>query len=118
MKLDRTNTILYCSTWDETVDFYRDVIGLETSFENDWFVEFALGPGAFLSIADTARATIPSAHGAGITLGWQVTDLDVERTRLVDRGVACTPIAQRWGARTTYLLDPEGNRIELWSPLD
>lgn len=112
----RSNTILYCRLWGDTVDFYRRVLGLAVSFENDWFVEFALGGNSFVSVADAARATIPSSGGAGITLSWQVADVAAARVALAERGVAVPEIVNRWEAATLFVTDPEGNRIELWSP--
>lgn len=115
MKVERTNTILYCSRWSATVDFYRDVIGLEVVSERHWFVEFRIGPRSFVSVADAAHATIASAHGAGVTLSWQVDDVDLERARLTSHGVRCSPVTRRWGGDCTFLTDPEGTRIELWT---
>jgi catechol 2,3-dioxygenase-like lactoylglutathione lyase family enzyme len=112
----RSNTILYCQLWADTVDFYRRVLGLAVSFENDWFVELVLGGDSFVSVADAARATIPSSGGAGITLSWQVADVAASRLALAERGVAVGEIISRWGAATLFVTDPEGNRIELWSP--
>ncbi len=115
MLITRTNTILYCTAWAESVDFYRDVIGLTSSFENDWFVEFGLGDGSHLSVADVDRATIEAGGGAGITLSWQVPDLAAVCDELAARGVAITAPRSRWNATTVFLHDPDGNRIELWS---
>jgi hypothetical protein len=48
--IKRTNTILYCNYWKETGTFYRDRLGLEIAFQNDWLVEFSLTRTALLSI--------------------------------------------------------------------
>ena len=79
LAIERTNTVLYCERWSETVAFYRSVMGLGVAFENDWFVEFELTASAFLSIADSSRATIAAVQGQGITLTWQVPELGVAR---------------------------------------
>ena len=68
----RANTILYCRAWAATVAFYRHLLGLPVGFENDWFVEFRLNDGAYLSIADARRASIAAVAGQGITLAWQI----------------------------------------------
>lgn len=115
--IQRTNTILYCQKWFETVAFYRETLALPVEFSNDWFVELKLGDAAFLSIADQARATVKTALGAGITLAWQVDNVDKWRTILIEKGVDCTPLKTRWGAIVTYFYDPEGHRIELWQRL-
>lgn len=110
------NTILYCSQWQETVAFYRDHLGLPTTFASTWFIEFALTDTARLSIADERCATIKSSHGAGITLTFQVDDADAlwaEFDQAKLKPTKCRTHA--WGARTFYLRDPEGNRLEIWS---
>lgn len=115
--ITRTNTILYCKKWRETVAFYRDTLELPVETENGWFIEFRLGETAFLSVANEKRASIKTAHGLGITLAWQVENVAGWRSRLLENGVACTSLQERWGALVTYLHDPEGHRIELWQPL-
>jgi catechol 2,3-dioxygenase-like lactoylglutathione lyase family enzyme len=110
------NTILYCRAWQATVAFYRDRLGLPITFESDWFVEFALAPGARLSIADERRATIKSSGGAGITLTFQVEDARAVREALVTAGLEPGPLKEHgWGAWVFYLRDPEGHRLEVWS---
>ena len=93
IEVDRSNTILYCTNWSQTVDFYRTMLGFQVTYENDWFVEFAVGDGSHLSIADAKRATIAPADGAGITLSWRVPDLDRAHRTLLERGAAtgCDP---------------------------
>ncbi len=115
MRINRANTIIYCDRWEETVRFYRDGIRLTVLLEKGWFVEFQLAGSACLSVADAAHASVPSASGAGITLSWQVENIDAVYDRLVAAGIHVTPIKATWGSRTCFLFDPEGNRIELWS---
>jgi len=112
----RTNTILYCRRWQATVDFYRDQMGLPVVFANDWFVEFELTPTSFLSVANAARATIDAVAGQGITLTWQVDDVAVSKAQLEAQGITTTPIQHKWQAQVCYCTDPEGHRLELWTP--
>lgn len=116
MHVSRSNTILYCSQWADTVAFYRDTIGLDSSFENDWFVEFDLHADAHLSVADAAHATVGAGDGSGITLSWQVDDLEAASRRLESLGVTVSAPITRWGGLTVFFHDPSGNRIEFWSP--
>ena len=115
LTIERTNTVLYCERWSQTVAFYRSVIGLSVAFENDWFVEFQLASSSFLSIADASRATIDPVEGQGVTLTWKVADLTAARTLVESKGVAATDIRRRWDADVFYCHDPEGHRIELWA---
>ena len=115
-QITRTNTILYCDRWADTVAFYSDTLGLARTHAIDWFVEVALGDSAHLSLADAARTSIAPGHGAGITLSWQVPNVTAVRLTLVERGVAVSETALRWNANYVEFHDPEGTRIELWSP--
>lgn len=113
--VERTNTVLYCEQWAETARFYRHALGLAVTFENDWFVEFAVCPGAFLSVADASRSSIRPGDGAGITLSWQVADITAVRSSLAATGVSVGEPTRRFGADVFDVFDPAGNRIEFWS---
>jgi predicted enzyme related to lactoylglutathione lyase len=113
--IKRVNTILYCLNWADTVKFYREVIKLSVNHETEWLVEFQLKDNSFLSIADAAFTSINSAKGSGITLSFQVENVDGAHHRLQEMGVSPGPIKPIWGARAFYIFDPEGHRIELWS---
>jgi catechol 2,3-dioxygenase-like lactoylglutathione lyase family enzyme len=115
LNVQGANTILYCRRWQESVRFYRDVLGLTVHHAVDWLVEFQVTQSAFISIADAARATIASADGGGITLSWRVVDLDAAHGKLARAGVSTGPIQPKWGARVFYFRDPEGHRLEFWS---
>lgn len=111
------NTILYCQHWQETVYFYQHGLHLPINFASDWFVEFLLTDTARLSVADERRATIKSSAGAGLTLTFQVADIQAAWQSLYTKGSAPGAIrAHKWGAQVFYLHDPEGHRLEFWSP--
>lgn len=113
-----SNTILYCKKWQETVVFYQDDLGLSVNFSSDWLVEFHLGGTAYLSVADEQRTTIKSSSGAGITITLQVENADEIWRQLRGRGLEVGPIKiHSWGARIFYFHDPEGHRLEIWSPV-
>jgi catechol 2,3-dioxygenase-like lactoylglutathione lyase family enzyme len=119
MHIKTVNTILYCRDWDAMLSFYRDSLNLEVVFFRDWFVEFFLNENARLSIADEKRASIKSSHGKGMTLSINIDDIDSVWNGFEHKGLHPTQIKKHdWGARHFFLLDPEGNRIELWQPID
>jgi catechol 2,3-dioxygenase-like lactoylglutathione lyase family enzyme len=113
--IKRANTILYCRKWQTTVEFYRDILSLPVNLEKEWFVEFHLAGTSFFSIADASSASIKSADGAGVTLSWQVEDIELARGWLHGRGVKTSPVKTIWGARSFYFFDPENHRIEIWA---
>lgn len=117
--VERANVVLYCERFSEAVAFYRSLLGPDSvTFKNDWFVELAVGDGSFVSVADAARATVASSHGAGITLSWQVDDVLVARAALIAAGFDVSPVRTRFGAPVIDLFDPEAHRVELWSRTD
>ena len=111
------NTVLYCRCFQRTLTFYQQTLGLRPGFRTDWFVEFEVAPGACLSVADDRRATVKAAAGAGITVTLRVADVRAFHAQLVARGESPPPVGARpWGAEGFLLRDPEGTRIEIWSP--
>ena len=116
MDIERTNTILYCHQWSETVTFYRNTFDFPITYQTDWFVEFQLAPNSYLSIADESRTTIHSVEGQGITLSWQISNLQETHAAFLEQTIAVSSIRKKWGAYLFYLYDPEGHRIELWQP--
>jgi catechol 2,3-dioxygenase-like lactoylglutathione lyase family enzyme len=116
IRTQRANTILYCRRWPETVSFYRNGLALPVVHATDFLVEFQLTPDSFVSVADAGRATIDSAGGIGLTLAWQVEDVAAVHRGLEAKGITVGPLQVRWGARVFYFHDPEGHRIEIWSP--
>jgi len=117
MEIKTANTILYCRKWKETVSFYKTQLMFQTTTSCEWFVEFKLNESSRLSIADESRTSIGSNNGKGITITLEVDDIEAAYAYLGEIGLNPTSIKDHaWGARVIHLHDPEGNRIEFWSP--
>ncbi len=97
------------------MNFYKTGLSLPIMTSTEWFVEFKLTGTSRLSVADESRASIKSGSGKGITIGMQVRDIERTRTQLEEAELNPTTIKEVWGAKTFYVFDPEGNRIEFWS---
>jgi uncharacterized glyoxalase superfamily protein PhnB len=97
------------------MEFYRDKLKLTTNYESDWFVEFKLTDTSHVSIANESRATIKSGKGAGITLTFEVEDINQTWQYMENSGISPDPIKDKWGSSVFYFRDPEGHRIEVWS---
>ena len=120
-RFDRTNFILYCSHWESTLGFYRETLNLPPVFKNDWFVEFEVNQNTYISIADASKATISPNYGKGITITFQVENmeqLNQLHKHLVEQNVRTTPIQKKWGSFLFHCFDPEGNRLEFWIGVD
>ena len=115
MKIKSTNTILYCTNWEATVEFYRTGLKLPVLSSTEWFVEFKLNESSRVSVADEARTSIKSGGGKGLTLSLQVDDIEQTRMELMEAGITSTPVREVWGSKVIYVHDPEGNRLEFWS---
>ena len=68
-----------------------------------------------MSVADESRTSIKSSSGKGITIGIQVADAISTHAKLKEKALNPTEVKEVWGAKTFYVFDPEGNRIEFWS---
>jgi catechol 2,3-dioxygenase-like lactoylglutathione lyase family enzyme len=117
LQIETANMILYCRRWQETVDFYRHGLKLEITAARDWFIEFRLNDHACLSIADMARTSMQGRPVQGVTIAMKVADIASTHQRLEEAGLHPQAIRDHsWGAKVFYLYDPDGNRLEFWSP--
>lgn len=115
MRIKTANTILYCTRWTETMDFYTSGLNLKQLVNRGWFVEFYLTDSARLSIADESRCSIKSANGKCLTISLGVDDLEAKHRKFEEKKLNPTRIKPLWGSRVFYIYDPEKNRIEFWS---
>jgi len=116
LPIKTSNTILYCEKWRECVSFYKTKLGLSITTENDWFVEFKLTESSRLSVANADKTSLKSNQGNGITITFEVDDIDANYQNLLDAELNPTPVKNhQWGAKVFYLFDPEGHRIEFWA---
>jgi catechol 2,3-dioxygenase-like lactoylglutathione lyase family enzyme len=122
---------LLVGDFERTFRFYREVVGLPTTYPPDAagpYAEFELGGDEYLGLFD--RTLILEAVGRPADsertsddhalLCVSVEDVDDEARRLQDLGVELEePPADRepWGMRTVYVRDPEGNLVEFYGPL-
>lgn len=115
----------------ECFRFYRDVMGFELLMgdENSRYAEFRTGGQTRLAI--TARSILAVVPGVSAEAGastpehlmlvFQVADVDAEAAALKRRGaqLIAEPVDRpEWTVRTAHLRDPEGNLIEVNTPLE
>ena len=118
-------SILFVTDIEESVRFYRDVIGVPFRFSNETYAEFATEGAKF---ALYSRAHLPGLIGRTAPSGeapwpqgevaFMVDDVDSEHERLRSAGVEilAPPTDRPWGERTLHLSDPDGNVVELTRP--
>jgi len=129
LKLD--NVRLLVTKFDETYAFYKDTLGLRPTWgkPGDNYASFALPGGEQIALFRKAlmaealgTAARPSTRGEQDTaaLIFSVDDVDAACAALRGRGVTFVgePKDQEtWGIRAAQFRDPDGNVIELFSPL-
>ena len=105
------------------VDFYELVTGRHFERPNPAFAELVT-PGAG-TLAIGSSETLPLFAGTGLTAGantsaiieFRVDGVDAHRARIGDQAeVVQAPVSLPWGNRAFMLVDPDGNRVNLYEP--
>ena len=106
------------------VGFYETVTGLSARWATEQFAEL-ITPGCTLAVAGVA--TVPlfgdgvavAAENRTAIIEFRVDDVDAEYTRLehVIDEVVQEPKTMPWGNRSLLFRDPDGNLVNLFTPL-
>jgi lactoylglutathione lyase len=113
--------ILFVSDLERSIDFYRDVIGLDFKLKGDGYAEFATKGTKF---ALFERAKLPELIGRDpdseppseprAEVVFVVPDVDAEADHLSRAGaeILSGPVDRPWGHRTVHVADPDGHVVE------
>jgi predicted enzyme related to lactoylglutathione lyase len=116
-RIDLFMTVIRVARWQATVRWYIDVLGLAPLLL-DTAHEFALlsAGGGRVGLQGVKDSHLASSR-ARVRLVFQVADLDIERRRLIDSGVAVgEPIENRdEGYREIRFQDPEGFSLRFFA---
>lgn len=118
---------LFVNDMKTMVTFYRDVIGMNTSWNGEANAEFYTEGTRLIMYGRTDFETM-TLHKYNYPKGFNGTmeiafdfpkfeDVDKEFERLVNAGATpvLEPTDEPWGQRTSYIADPEGNLLEISS---
>lgn len=109
------NAFYWTKEMDESVAFYRDVLGLTMRVRHgeDWS-EFDVG-GTTVALHGTRGMATP---GSGATVVFEVDDLDVTMRALSGRGVAFEGEVREVpeSGRFASFRDPAGNLLQIYEP--
>jgi lactoylglutathione lyase len=101
--------------------FYRDVLGLKTTFGDDEppYASFDAGGGAVAIFERGGQGETVELRqrGDSTVLVLEVDDVDAEVERLGDAVVSGPVDRSDWGGRVAYVRDPSGNLIELFQSI-
>lgn len=126
MKID--HVVLRCARLDETLTFYRDVLGcpVERVVESIGLHQIRAGEslidlvpiGGELAGDGAPRPEAANMHH--VCLRVASPSWDRIREHLLEAGVEFAPLLRRYGAdgfgQSVYIRDPEGNQVELKGP--
>lgn len=108
---------------DRLTDFYERVTGIVPSRPVPIFSEFVTEAGTLAIGSSTTLPLFPGsdlqvAHNLSAIIEFQVDDVDADFARLSAAGIAVLqePTTMPWGNRAMMLADPDGNRVNLYTP--
>ncbi|MFC5947433.1 VOC family protein [Pseudonocardia lutea] len=106
------------------VAFYEDVTGLPADWATPQFAELRT-PAGTLALADTTTVSLfgpgsaePAANRSAI-IEFLVDDVDATYARLADHldDIVTPPTTMPWGNRALLFRDPDGNLVNLFTPV-
>ncbi|WP_030669362.1 VOC family protein [Streptomyces rimosus] len=106
------------------VAFYEDVTGVTAAWSTPEFAELRT-PSGTLAIAGSrtvalfGEGTARAAANHTVITEFRVTDVDAEHRRLASLGRTFVqePTTMPWGNRSLLLRDPDGNLVNLFTPV-
>jgi catechol 2,3-dioxygenase-like lactoylglutathione lyase family enzyme len=115
--IESFHTVLFCREWDACVAFYRDVLGFPVADRKRGFVEFEVAPNARIGLIRSDGESAVNKNGRAFILSFRVADVEEVHKMLSEHSRETTAVKQHaWGARVFELRDPEGRRLEFWTP--
>lgn len=126
MNLRLGYVILYVENLEETIRFYRDLLGLSIKMEAGTYIELETG-GTTLSFntresgREITGLPIPDNKRKEQTfeLGLVTEEVEMVVEKLRNEGVPILlePVKKPWGQVVAYVEDPDGHYIEICTPL-
>jgi catechol 2,3-dioxygenase-like lactoylglutathione lyase family enzyme len=111
------HTVLYCRNWDACVSFYRDILELEEVDTRPGFVEVRVAPGSRIGLIRRPGGRDAATCDPAVLLSFRVADVDKIHAILSARWEEVSGVKPHpWGARLFELRDPDGRRLEFWTP--
>jgi catechol 2,3-dioxygenase-like lactoylglutathione lyase family enzyme len=103
-------------------EFYKKTLGVEAEGNEDHAELKTEGASIAIFSKEGMEKLAPNCmQGAGCgsyTIGFRVQDVDAEYKRLKSLGVEfILPPTDRWGYRTMFFRDPDGNIVNFGCPL-
>lgn len=112
------HTVLFCKEWDACVNFYREVLGFEEVAARAGFVEVQVTPESRIGLLRHKKEGGAANLDTSMILSFKVEDVGKIHQILSERCKGIGELRRHpWGARLFELRDPEGRRLEFWTPV-
>ncbi|MGZ4513938.1 MAG: VOC family protein [Mycobacterium sp.] len=109
---------------ERLVDFYEAVTEVSAVWGNELFAEIptpvgTLAIGSDKTVPLFAAGSAEPAANRSVIVEFMVDDVDAEYERLHERvgEIVTTPTTMPWGNRALLLRDPDGNLVNLFTPV-
>jgi len=100
--------------------FYTDLLGLEVTFESDWYValQAADQPSVQLALVAAGHSSVPTAYRTspgGVLISFEVDDATAFHDRALELGlVLAQPLRdEEFGQRHFIAVDPDGLLVDV-----
>ena len=115
------HVVLYVSDFARSADFYRDTLGFREIARNEGMALFSSGRTHHELLLIAVGGTAPERHGAepglyhiGFKVGNTTEELRAAYRELRAKGVRIVGAGDHTVTHSLYILDPDGNELELY----
>jgi len=117
LSVESFHTVLFCSDWDACVAFYRDILEFPVVDERSGFMEFQVTRTSRIGLIQSRRDSASKKKNSSFILSFRVGNVEELHKILSVQGREVTSVKEHsWSARLFELTDPEGRRLEFWTP--
>ena len=112
--------VLYVKNVERSIAFYRDVLGFQMVAQEPRIALFSSGRTHHeLLIIETGQDPAPrksynGLYHIGFKIGDTVEELQAAQAELVKAGVTILGLTDHHVTKSIYILDPDGNELELY----
>ena len=120
MKIKRVDSTISTNKLRESKEFYMKHFGFQLVYESDWYIELIAADAPTIGIS----FTLPQREAGeffkkGLIISFEVDDVDAEYERFREQlsEVVTEPTTMPWGNRALLFRDPDGNLVNLFTPV-
>jgi len=117
------NVCLITNDMKRLVNFYEPILAVKARWSGEDYAEFRTSVGVLAVFAARAQekyipGSAQAAENRSVILEFTVEDVDLEYKRLQSlvKVWVKPPTTQRWGTRSIYFRDPDGNLVNFFTP--